>query len=161
MRLSLGPLSLSVGAAREISLVAVALIAALVALLMGLAQPRRRSESALIRARYGGLIIPVERVWQQPGVAVIDVADIEALVRIADHYDRSILHERTDYGEAFWVTDESGQFRYWIPAADGLSAEAYADLMDGQAGLEGIGSYEAGLAMSIEDAPTLEFAALG
>ena len=30
------------------------------------------------------------------------------------HYDRSILHERTDYGEAFWVTDESGQFRYWI-----------------------------------------------
>jgi hypothetical protein len=64
------------------------------------------------------MIIPVERVWQLPGVAVIDVADIEALARIAEHYDRSILHERTDYGEAFWVTDESGQFRYWIGAAD-------------------------------------------
>jgi hypothetical protein len=160
MPLSLGILSLPVGAAREISLAAVALITVLVALLMGLARPRRRGESAVIRARYGGLIIPVERVWQQPGVAVIDVGDIEALVRIADHYDRSILHERTDYGEAFWVTDESGQFRYWIPAEDGLSAAGYADLTDGPAGLESLGWPEPVAAASPEDAPTLEFAAL-
>ncbi len=39
------------------------------------------------------------------------------------HYDRSILHEIEDDGEAFWVTDESGQFRYalgmWASEAEG------------------------------------------
>ena len=58
------------------------------------------------------MVVPVERVWQLPGVPVIDVADIDALARLADHYDRSILHETTGAGPAFWVTDESGQFRY-------------------------------------------------
>jgi len=114
MQLSFGILRVPVARARAISLIAIGLITGLLLALLALAKPRRRDESASIRARYGGLIIPVERVWQLPGVAVIDVADIEALVRIAAHYDRSILHERTDYGEAFWVTDESGQFRYWI-----------------------------------------------
>jgi hypothetical protein len=43
---------------------------------------------------------------------VIDVADMDALARIAEHYERSILHEASPEGESFWVTDESGQFRY-------------------------------------------------
>ena len=103
----------------------------------------------------------MERVWQQPGVAVIDVADIEALVRIADHYDRSILHELTDYGEAFWVTDESGQFRFWIGAGreDGASS-AYAE----ETGLPSVAfeGYEQaetlpGEELAADTAPTLEF----
>jgi len=117
--ISLGVARVSVATARAIALGAIAiLIGALLATLallrplLALVRPRQRDESAAIRARYGRLIVPVERVWQLPGVAVIDVADMEALVRIAEHYDRSILHERTDEGEAFWVTDESGQFRY-------------------------------------------------
>jgi hypothetical protein len=60
------------------------------------------------------MIVQVDRVWQLPGVPVIDVADMDALARIAEHYDRSILHETTDEGDAFWVTDESGQFRYAV-----------------------------------------------
>ena len=65
--------------------------------------------------------------------AVIDVADMDALVHIAEHYDRSILCERTPEGEAFWVTDESGQFRYLIGAAAAavcqpVPAEALAPL---------------------------------
>jgi hypothetical protein len=44
------------------------------------------------------------------------VEDIESLARIAGHYERSILYEVADYGEVFWVTDESGQFRYVVPA---------------------------------------------
>jgi hypothetical protein len=126
MRISFGLLEVPVATAREIALGGIALVACTVGLLLALARPRRRDESAAIRARYGGLIIPVERVWQQPGVAVIDVADIEALVRIAAHYDRSILHELTGYGEAFWVTDESGQFRYWIGTPDEQPDEAPA-----------------------------------
>ena len=121
--LSLGVARLSVATARTIALGAIAiLVGALLAILallrpiLAFVAPRRRDESATIRARYGGLIIPVARVWQLPGVAVIDVADMEALVRIAEHYDRSILYETGDEGEAFWVTDESGQFRYAVGA---------------------------------------------
>lgn len=127
LQLSFGLLRVPVARARAISLIAIGLISGLLVALLALAKPRRRDESASIRARYGGLIIPVERVWQLPGVAVIDVADIEALVRIAAHYDRSILHERTDAGEAFWVTDESGQFRYWI----GTPERAFAGVPTG------------------------------
>jgi signal peptidase I len=109
----------SVATARTIVLSAIAIIVgALVAILallrplLTLLRPPRRDESASIIARYGGLIIPVARVQPLPGVAVIDVADMDALVRIAEHYDRSILHEASDRGESFWVADESGQFRY-------------------------------------------------
>ena len=118
MQIYFGIVSVPVATARAVSLIGISLIACIIGALLALAKPRGRDESAVIRARYGGLIIPVDRVWQQPGVAVIDVADIEALVRIAGHYDRSILYERTDDGEAFWVTDESGQFRYWIGGAE-------------------------------------------
>jgi hypothetical protein len=90
------------------------------------------------------LIIPVARVWQRPGAPVIDVEDMDALVRIAEHYDRSILHEAGDEGEAFWVTDESGQFRYALGAppamvggeiandrhADRFLGDAYVDALE-------------------------------
>ncbi len=144
--LSLGVARLSVATARTIALSAIAILVCALLATLALIQPilafvrqRRRYEPAAILARYGRLIVPVARVWQLPGVAVIDVADMEALVRIAAHYDRSILHETTDWGEAFWVTDESGQFRYavWACAADGeaveegplndLVSEVYAD----------------------------------
>ncbi len=161
MHLSLGLFTIEVATARKIALGAIALIVCLLAALLGLLRPRRRDESASIRARYGGLIIPVERVWQQPGVAIIDVADIEALVRIADHYDRSILHELTDYGEAFWVTDESGQFRFWIAAPEHEPAQAlYADEAIRQsAALESYAPLEplAADGFGSDSAPTMEF----
>ena len=62
------------------------------------------------------MIIPVAHVTPLRGVPVIDVADIDALARVAEHYDRSILHEKTERGETFWVADESGQFRYALGA---------------------------------------------
>jgi signal peptidase I len=106
--------------------------------------PRQRDEGASILARYRHLIVPVARVWPLPGVPVIDVSDMDALVRIADHYERSILHETTPDGESFWVTDESGQFRYALGAPapapqqpplepsplDSLAGEVYAGAPD-------------------------------
>ena len=96
---------------------ALLVILALLRSILAFVRPRRRDESASIRARYRHLIVPVERVWQLPGVPVIDVADMDALARIAEHYDRSILHEATPDGDAFWVADESGQFRFTLCAA--------------------------------------------
>ena len=79
------------------------------------------------------MIVPVARVWQLPGVPVIDVEDMEALAQIAEHYDRSILHEVAEDGEAFWVTDESGQFRYalgmWTDAVEDEPVEEYRGVL--------------------------------
>jgi signal peptidase I len=118
---------LSVATARWIALGGIALISGVLLLMLAFTRPRgRREEPAEIQARYGRMIVPVERVWQEPGVAVIDVADMDSLVQIAERYDRSILHEATDEGDAFWVTDESGQFRYAIGApAYAMDAPAY------------------------------------
>jgi signal peptidase I len=117
----LGIVRPSVATARTLALGGIAIILgalmAILALLRPLLArfaPRQQGESADIIARYGEMIIPVARVSQLPGVAVIDVADMDALVRIAEHYDRSILHETDLDGDAFWVADESGQFRYTV-----------------------------------------------
>ncbi len=134
--LSLGLRQLSVTSARTLARDALAIIlcavlAALACLRLALGRSQPRDESASIRARYGRMIVPVARVWQLPGVPVIDVEDMEALAQIAEHYDRSILHEVAEDGEAFWVTDESGQFRYavgvWTGASQGEPAEGLTD----------------------------------
>ena len=114
-QLAVGPLSMTVTAARAIALSGLAVVAACaLAAALVLARPRRRGPTAAILSRYGSLIVPVSTVWQQPGVPMIDVEDIDSLARIAAHYERSILHERAEYGDAFWVCDESGQFRYAV-----------------------------------------------
>ncbi len=124
--LNLGFVHVSVAGARAFSLVAILLIVASLIAARVLIRPRRREESSSIRSRYRRMIVPVDRVWQLPGVAVIDVADMEALARIAEHYDRSILHENTAAGDAYWVTDESGHFRYALHPQPPEPAEGYA-----------------------------------
>jgi signal peptidase I len=134
--LSLGLGQLSVASARTLArdalvIVVCAVLAALACLRLALGRSQPRDESASIRARYGRMIVPVARVWQLPGVPVIDVEDMDALAQIAEHYGRSILHEVAEDGEAFWVTDESGQFRYavgmWASASQGEPAEGLTD----------------------------------
>ncbi|HTW41320.1 MAG TPA: signal peptidase I [Solirubrobacteraceae bacterium] len=129
MYLSLVLVRLSVATARTIALVAIAVLVAVLLAILALLRPvlalrraRPGDEAASIRTRYGRLIVPVAHVAQLPGVAVIDVADMDALVRIADHYDRSILHETSAAGDAFWITDESGQFRYALSAQAPVAA---------------------------------------
>jgi signal peptidase I len=138
LSLSFGVAQLSVASARRVALYGIALVVlALLALLACLrlmlvrGRSRPRDESARIHARYGRMIVPVARVWPLPGVPVIDVADMEALGQIAEHYDRSILHETAPEGEAYWVADESGHFRYalgaWAGAAGHERVEELSD----------------------------------
>jgi signal peptidase I len=142
--LSLGFGQLSVASARTLARDALAIIlcavlAALACLRLALGRSQPRDESASIRARYGRMIVPVARVWQLPGVPVIDVEDMEALAQIAEHYDRSILHEIAEDGEAFWVTDESGQFRYAVGVWTGSSrGEPTAELTDEELAYEAL-----------------------
>ncbi len=159
--LALGIARPSVATARTIALIAIAVLTCALLAMLALIRPmlafvRRpgRDESAAIRARYGRMIVPVARVWQLPGVAVIDVADMDALVQIAEHYDRSILHETTAEGDAFWVTDESGQFRYALGASartesfeavqesplDALASDVYTDGLASDVYTDGLAS---------------------
>jgi signal peptidase I len=114
LSLSFGVVRLRVATARAIAIGGIAIVILLIVGVLAFLRPQARDEAATIRSRYGRLIVPVEGVRPLPGVAVIDVADMDALVRIAEHYDRSILHESSTDGEAFWVADESGHFRYTI-----------------------------------------------
>ncbi len=121
--LSLGIVSPSVATVRAVALGAIAIILGVLLATLALLRakvtrfaPRQRDAGASILSRYRHLIVPVARVWPLPGVPVIDVADMDALARIAEHYDRSILYEVTEDGHAFWVADESGQFRFVLDA---------------------------------------------
>jgi signal peptidase I len=121
--LSFGIVRPSVAMVRTVALGAIAIVVGVLLATLALLRakvarfpPRQRDEGASILARYRHLIVPVARVWPLPGVSVIDVADMDALARIAEHYDRSILYEVTDEGHAFWVADESGQFRFVLHA---------------------------------------------
>ncbi len=104
--------------------------------ILALLRPPRTDESAAILARYARQIVPIAHLRQLPGVPVIDVADMQALVQIAEHYDRSILHEAGDEGDAFWVTDESGHFRFALgaPSATPQDAAVAPSTLDGLAG---------------------------
>jgi len=131
LTLALGPWRMSVSTARTLALSAIGIILAALLAILALLQPLlalvrpRREESASIQARYGRLIVPVAHVSRLPGDAVIDVSDMESLVKIAEHYDRSILYEAARDGDAYWVSDESGQFRYALGAA-AVDADASA-----------------------------------
>ena len=133
LTLALGPWHVSVSAARTLALSAIGIILAALLAILALLQPLLalvrplRDQSASIQARYARMIVPVAHVSRLPGDAVIDVSDMESLVKIAEHYDRSILREETSDGDAYWVTDESGQFRYTVDAPSGALPEQAAE----------------------------------
>jgi signal peptidase I len=115
----------TVATTRSIALIGIAIVICALIAILALLRPRMRprDEATSIHARYGHMIVPISHVAQPLGTSVIDVADMEALVRIAEHYDRSILHETAAGAEAFWVTDESGQFRYAVGTPTPVTAE--------------------------------------
>ena len=111
-RVELGALSLPVATARRLSLIG--LIASALLGLLGLAllsQRFRGEEHARIAARYGHLLLPVvtrPQEWSR----VTELADIESLVRLAQHHDRMIMHV-VDGDEHAYVVEEAGSvYRY-------------------------------------------------
>jgi signal peptidase I len=119
---SFGALSLSVAAARRVSLLGIAAL-----LLLGgvaLAAGRRRSdgdEQELILARYGPLLLPVSSRsgnWEH----VIELADMEALVRVAEHQGKLILQISDGNERSYVVEDGSSAYRYCVHAAEPVAA---------------------------------------
>jgi signal peptidase I len=72
---------------------------------------RRDGEVAEIERRYGDLIVAVAAGARLPA-SERRVATIEALVRIAERYDRLVLHEEHGGGHSFLVDDAGLVYRY-------------------------------------------------
>lgn len=85
---------------------AVALLAALAVLWIRAGA----DELTVIRRRYGAWLVPVTSPLVGP--KVVDVASMESLVGLAEHYERAILHEEHDGAHAFGFEEDGTLFRY-------------------------------------------------
>jgi signal peptidase I len=108
--LVVGPLTLEAAQARRIALVGLG-VAILLLLAVGtLAVRGQHTEAAKIQTRYGHRIVPVAAGGSGLEGPVVDVATMAALARVADSYERMILHD----GESFLVEGDVALYRYRI-----------------------------------------------
>jgi signal peptidase I len=70
-------------------------------------------ETFRIQAQYGHLIVPVVG-GEDLGWPPVDVANIKALVRLAESGHRLILHTRSDNVDTYMVNDEGTVYRYQV-----------------------------------------------
>jgi hypothetical protein len=87
---------------------------------------RREGEVAEIERRYGDLIVAVEAGVRTPA-SERRVSTMEALVRIAERYDRLVLHEEHWGGHSFLVDDAGLVYRYDVGAPPDATTEIRFD----------------------------------
>jgi signal peptidase I len=118
----------SIGTARTLTVGG--LLAALGLLWFGLRTKRgqpRPSEADKIRTRYRSLLVPVNRVKEPTVDRVVDLLDMESLVRIAERYDRMILHELVGGRDVYSVADDGVMYRFETGSAQELGISAVLD----------------------------------
>ena len=110
--IELGALSLPVATARVLAVIGLVASGLLGLLASGLLLQRfRGDEHDRIASRYGHLLLPVV-ARSQEWTRVTELADMESLVRLAQHHDRMILHV-SDEDEHLYVVEEGGVvYRY-------------------------------------------------
>lgn len=109
--LNMGP-GLDVATARLGGLVAggVLLVVALVLLL--LAWPGRGGEAARIQARYGRLLVDVRSADGGGHKAVVELPTFRALARLAEHYERLVLHHQRQGKHTYLLDVDDSLYRY-------------------------------------------------
>lgn len=120
-RIGLGAVAIPVTEARAFSALGLG-VALLVVLAAALVLPRRpdRPEAERIGARYGDRIVTAAAVIPE-GRWVTEVPDIESLVRLADRYDRVVLHTTEGSRDAYLVDDGVAVYRYrTVPDTSGV-----------------------------------------
>lgn len=104
----------------------VTLLAALLALaLVGivLPAPRLLDEPARIAAAYRDWLIPVAARRRARAATAIQVASMDSLARLAERYDRMILHEHED-GVHTYLVEEAGSHYFYETKAGVVAVEA-------------------------------------
>jgi hypothetical protein len=124
--LSLLGLRIEVATARALALLG-GLGALAGAALLGWALTRRREggEPEQIEARYGAWLVDVAP-RPRADAAMLDVTTMEGLVRLAERYERMILHEVFEGTHSFLVEDDGVVYRYrpGTPGAEPRSVRA-------------------------------------
>jgi hypothetical protein len=122
--------TLPTGTARDAVLgaLAVALLGLAVAGLLG--RSRTDDPAAALELRCAGRLLPVARFT--PGEVVVDLADGEALARVADRLDALVLHAEGPAGHVFAVRDQETTYRFAVPAAAAAEAPVLAVVPGGR-----------------------------
>ena len=104
---------LAVSNARPLSLwlLALSLLIAVDVALMA-RQARRLEEGAVIRRRYGSLLVVVQPISASPGRPLVDVTEMKTLAKLAERYGLLILCWTRSGVETFVVQDENTTYRY-------------------------------------------------
>jgi hypothetical protein len=112
-KLSIIGLNPSVSASRQ---VAAWVLLACVLLLLGLGillrKASRAAEADRIAARYGPILVAVERPEALGEAGSVRVANIEDLVKIAEYQGRMILHCEGESGRDYFVRDQTLTYLY-------------------------------------------------
>jgi hypothetical protein len=83
----------------------------------------RGDEATAIRRRYDGWIVDVEARERAAGAERL-VTSMDALARLAERYERMILHERRGDRDAFVVEDDGVAYTYVASAWHGSPVAA-------------------------------------
>ncbi|MDQ3940048.1 MAG: signal peptidase I [Actinomycetota bacterium] len=108
-RVSVGPVDLDVETARRIAVVG-AIVCLVLLLIAGVPLAMSRDETSRILVRYGSRIVPM-RSFAGNGMALAEIDDVDDLAKIAERYDRPILHE-SDGGNRYLVEGEGLLYVY-------------------------------------------------
>jgi signal peptidase I len=111
--LGLAGREIPVSTARTLSL-AMALGALLAAIVLGLMAraSAHGTETAMIRRRYGQMLVKVQPMPSPDGRPVIDVVDFPTLAKLAERYELLILHWSRSNVDTFVVQDQATTYRY-------------------------------------------------
>jgi signal peptidase I len=105
----------SVPASREVAAwVLLACVLALLSLGFLLWKASRAAETDRIAARYGPILVAVERPTALGQAGTVRVANVEDLVKIAEHEGRMILHCEGESGRDYFVQDQSLTYLYSV-----------------------------------------------
>jgi signal peptidase I len=117
--LAFGPVKISVGDARDVAAggLALAICLLLAALVLLVRTIGRRDDGASeLLARYRRSLVRVTRAPRPSESELVELGDMETLVRIAERYDRMILHESMMGADTFSVPEDGVLYRYAIPS---------------------------------------------
>ena len=111
--LELGIASLPVGTARAAGLAVGGSALALLALLLLLdLRSRRPGEAAGIARRLGSSLVSVESIDVSEVTTVVELGSIDELVKLAQEYERLVLHQQRGSEHAYTVVEDRVVYRY-------------------------------------------------
>jgi hypothetical protein len=127
--LGLGGLHASVEKARSLSVLGLAMSLFLLFLAaVALSTRRIDGEHGRFAARFADRMISIARAPDVDSERVTDLADLDSLARIAERYDRVVLHWRRGGDHVYLVDDGSNAYRY--RTGSGAEEVAVSDLED-------------------------------